>query len=321
MILLTGAAGFIASNLIKPLMHLSNNQLIISDDFSRTDKAPNFQNKAVYKCIDRNDLIAWLNANKISLTWCIHIGARTDTAEFNTAIFDTLNVDYTKALWNYCTTHNIPFIYASSAATYGDGQQGYSDTHNTAPLLKPLNPYGESKHRFDLWALAQNQSPPHWYGLKFFNVYGPNEYHKGRMASVVYHAFRQIQATGKVKLFKSHRLDCADGMQQRDFIYVKDLVKVILYLIQSTPASGLYNLGTGHARSFNDLVAAVFNAMQIPQAVSYIDIPQDIRETYQYFTQAQMDKLTQSGYKTPFYSLENGIQEYVKQFLMFNAYE
>lgn len=321
MILLTGAAGFIASNLIKPLMQQCNNQLIISDDFSRSDKRFNFKDKTVYKCIDRNQLIAWLNEHNIALDWCIHIGARTDTTEYNTAVFNTLNVEYTKALWKYCTTHKIPFIYASSAATYGDGQNGYSDSHSLVNSLKPLNPYGDSKHRFDLWALNQQHTPPHWYGLKFFNVYGPNEYHKGRMASVVYHAFRQIQDTGTVKLFKSHRSNCDDGMQKRDFIYVKDLVKVILYLIQSRPSSGLYNLGTGNARSFNDLVAAVFNAMRVSPNIKYIDIPQDIREAYQYFTEAQMQKLLDSGYTTPFYSLESGIHEYVNAYLMPNTYE
>jgi len=228
-----------------------------------------------------------------------------------------LNLKYSQNLWNYCSLNNIPFIYASSAATYGAGEMGYIDNHDIVPLLKPLNLYGQSKNLFDLWVLQQRKSPPFWAGLKFFNVFGPNEYHKGRMASVIFHAYNQIVSKGKVSLFRSHRFDYKDGEQKRDFIYVKDVIKVCEFLRQNTDRinSGLYNVGTGLARTFKDLVLSVFMALKLEPHIVYIDMPIDIREKYQYFTQADMQKLKKVGYNNSFFTLEKGIAEYVQDYL------
>ena len=214
----------------------------------------------------------------------------------------------------------VPLVYASSAATYGAGEHGYSDAANIESQLRPLNPYGISKNEFDLWALAQDSAPPFWAGLKFFNVYGPNEYHKGRMASVILHAFDQIQKSGSVNLFRSHNPDYRDGEQIRDFIYVKDVARICIWLMQRQPASGLYNTGTGTARTFKDLVRAIFSTIGLPENISYIDTPIDIRDKYQYFTEADMHKLTAAGYPYPFHSLEEGINEYINDYLSVRAY-
>jgi len=219
-----------------------------------------------------------------------HIGARTDTTEFDKDVFDILNLNYSKQIWNRCAEHKIPLIYASSAATYGMGEFGYKDNHDLVEKLKPLNPYGESKNDFDKWVLEQTEEPPFWAGLKFFNVYGPNEFHKGRMASVIFHAYNQIKETGKVRLFRSHNPDFKDGGQLRDFVYVKDVVDVINYFIDSRPESGLYNLGTGKARTFIDLANATFAALDMEPQIEFIDTPEDIRDKYQYFTEADMSK-------------------------------
>jgi ADP-L-glycero-D-manno-heptose 6-epimerase len=207
-------------------------------------------------------------------------------------------------------------IYASSAATYGLGDLGYDDNHEIVSQLKPLNPYGRSKNDFDIWALQQESTPPFWAGFKFFNVYGPNEYHKGRMASVIWHTYRQIKESGKMKLFRSHRPDFKDGEQSRDFIYVKDVLKVLYFLFKHQNNSGLYNLGTGQARSFLDLASNTFKSMGLEPEISFVDTPADIRDTYQYFTEANMSKLRSIGYAEPFYSLEEGIEDYVKSYLL-----
>ncbi len=232
-------------------------------------------------------------------------------------------MEYSKSLWNYATEKQIPFIYASSAATYGAGELGYDDSHEIIGQLKPLNPYGVSKNEFDKWALAQKTHPPVWTGLKFFNVYGPNESHKGRMASVIFHAFNQIKENGVVKLFKSHRADFKDGEQLRDFIYVKDVAKVIYWMLDemllhkwSVEKNGLYNLGTGQARTFYDLAANVFIAQGLKPNIEFVDMPSDIRDTYQYFTEANMVKLRAAGYVAQFYSLEEGVKDYVQNYLV-----
>ncbi|HPK05637.1 MAG TPA: ADP-glyceromanno-heptose 6-epimerase, partial [Bacteroidales bacterium] len=230
-----------------------------------------------------------------------------------------LNLNYSKKLFSFCTKAGIPLIYASSAATYGLGEYGYSDDHSVIRDLKPLNPYGKSKNDFDIWVLEQKETPPFWAGMKFFNVYGPNEYHKGRMASVIFHAYNQMISQGQVKLFRSHNPDYADGGQLRDFIYVKDVVDVLVFLMQTKPDSGIYNLGTGVARSFYDLAKATFNAANIPEKIEFIDTPIDIRDKYQYFTQAEMSKLTQTGYTKSFYKLDDGIHDYVSNYLMKNT--
>jgi ADP-L-glycero-D-manno-heptose 6-epimerase len=249
-----------------------------------------------------------------------HIGARTDTTEFNKAILDELNVDYSKAMWNFCAKEGIALVYASSAATYGLGEYGFEDSYQHIHDLKPLNPYGQSKLDFDLWALEQKDAPYFWSGLKFFNVYGPNEYHKGRMASVVMHAYNQIKANGHLKLFRSHRPDYKDGEQKRDFVYVKDVINVLYFLMHNRNNSAIYNLGSGKANTFNELAHAVFNALDMPANIEYIDTPEDIRDKYQYFTEANMQKLKDAGYAQPFTSIEDGVADYVKNYLTTHAY-
>ncbi len=316
MIIVTGAAGFIGSCLIARLNELNFNYIIAVDDFSFPEKNKNLEGKNIMERVERTELAAWLDTNYQEVEFCFHIGARTDTTEFNKAIFDELNVDYSKMLWNKCIDYQIPLVYASSAATYGLGELGYDDNEALIPQLKPLNPYGDSKNDFDIWALNQEKKPFFWAGLKFFNVYGPNEYHKSRMASVIWHAFRQINETGSLRLFKSHRPDYADGQQMRDFIYVKDLVSVCVFLMEHRKNSGIYNLGTGIARSFNDLGKSTFVAMGKEVNINYIDTPADIRDKYQYFTEANMNKLKSIGYDKPFYTLEEGVKEYVQNYLI-----
>lgn len=316
MIIVTGAAGFIGSCLIAQLNELNFNYIIAVDDFSFPEKNKNLAGKKIMERVERTELAAWIDANYSEVEFCFHIGARTDTTEFNTEIFDELNVAYSKMLWKKCIDYQIPLVYASSAATYGLGELGYDDNEAVISKLKPLNPYGVSKNDFDIWALAQKKKPFYWAGLKFFNVYGPNEYHKNRMASVVFHAFNQIKSNGNLNLFKSHRPDFADGEQMRDFIYVKDLVSVCIFLMEHRKNSGIYNLGTGLARSFNDLGKSTFDAMGKDIDITYIDTPQDIRDKYQYFTQANMIKLISIGYDKPFYSLEAGVNDYVQNYLM-----
>jgi ADP-L-glycero-D-manno-heptose 6-epimerase len=246
------------------------------------------------------------------------LGARTDTTEFNTAIFDELNLNYSKEVWNLCVKYAIPLVYASSAATYGDGALGYDDNHDIIPSLKPLNPYGDSKNDFDKWVLQQSTTPFFWAGLKFFNVYGPNEYHKGRMASVVWHSFNQINANGEMKLFRSHNPQYTDGGQMRDFVYVKDVANVCIWLMEARKQSGIFNLGSGKARTFLDLTKNTFQAMGKDENISFIDTPIDIRDKYQYFTEANMNKLIQAGYPHPFHTLEEGVKDYVQNYLLQN---
>jgi ADP-L-glycero-D-manno-heptose 6-epimerase len=320
MLVVTGAAGFIGSCLVGKLNALGHKDLILVDDFSKTNKSDNFRSKKFLKTIERSEFIEWLSKNPNDVKCIFHIGARTDTTEFNVAIFNELNLNYTKALWEICSKNNIPLIYASSAATYGLGEFGYDDDESKINSLKPLNPYGESKNDFDKWAITQKQTPPHWYGLKFFNVYGPNEYHKARMASVIFHSFNQITSTGKVKLFRSHNPNYKDGGQLRDFVYVKDVVDVIVFLFEKQPKSGIYNLGSGKARSFSDLANATFKALGKTPNIEFIDTPIDIRDKYQYFTEANMTKLKAAGYSKPFTSLEAGVEDYVKNYLSTHSY-
>jgi ADP-L-glycero-D-manno-heptose 6-epimerase len=315
MIIVTGAAGFIGSCLVSRLNADGLEDLILVDDFSDDIKNLNLEGKRYKQRIHRDEFIQWFAEHAKQVKVVFHIGARTDTTEFDKTIFDKLNVNYSKDIWKICAENTIPLIYASSAATYGLGEYGYNDDHEIVSKLKPLNPYGESKNEFDLWALQQKKAPPHWYGLKFFNVYGPNEYHKSRMASVIFHAFGQISANGGMKLFRSHNPEYKDGEQLRDFIYVKDVIEVCVFLYKNKPASGLYNLGTGQARSFLDLAKGTFAAMGKEENISFIDTPIDIRDKYQYFTEANMTKLKNAGYKKEFYSLEDGIRDYVQNYL------
>jgi ADP-L-glycero-D-manno-heptose 6-epimerase len=320
MIIVTGAAGFIGSCLIQKLNELKFRYIIAVDDFSNAEKNLNLANKAIMERVDRKDLFAWLEKNNREVEFFFHIGARTDTTEFDTAIFNELNLDYSKKVWEACVSYQIPLVYASSAATYGLGENGYEDKEELISSLKPLNPYGDSKNDFDIWALNQPKKPFFFAGLKFFNVYGPNEYHKGRMASVIWHAYQQIMKNGTLKLFKSHRSDFKDGEQMRDFIYVKDLIDVCIFLMEHRKNSGIYNLGTGKARSFNDLGVATFQALGLTPTIEYIDTPADIRDKYQYFTEATMQKLRSIGYDKSFTSLEDGVEDYVQNYLVKQLY-
>lgn len=325
-IILTGSAGFIGSCMAQYLNEKGYRNLILVDDFGVEAKRKNWESKAFAEIVERHSLFSWLDTHQPKIEMVIHLGARTDTTEFDYSVHETLNLQYSKDIWNYCTANAVPLIYASSAATYGAGELGYDDDHALTEKLQPLNPYGVSKNEFDKWALRQSlqgQEPPGWAGLKFFNVYGPNEYHKGRMASVIWHACNQIKKEGVVKLFKSHKEGFKDGEQLRDFVYVKDVTAVIGWMMETMMArgqwtlakNGLYNLGTGTARAFNDLVKATFSGLDIEPNIVFIDMPEDIRDKYQYFTEANMKKLRDAGYTAPFYALEEGVGDYVRNYL------
>jgi ADP-L-glycero-D-manno-heptose 6-epimerase len=311
MIIVTGAAGFIGSYLIKRLNEDNFNAIIAVDKFDNAEKNKNLIGLTIQEKVERNEFFSWLDQHFETVEFIFHIGARTDTTEFDTDLLNQLNTEYTKSVWKKCIAYQIPLVYASSAATYGLGELGYDDEESTISQLKPLNPYGQSKQDFDVWALAQQEKPFFWAGLKFFNVYGPNEYHKGRMASVIWHAYNQIRKTGKMKLFKSHNSDYKDGEQMRDFVYVKDVVEVCVFLMHHRKNSGIYNLGSGKARTFNDLVKAVFHSLNKPMTIEYVDTPADIRDKYQYFTEAKMEKLKKIGYSKPFHTIEDGIDNYL----------
>lgn len=320
MIVVTGAAGFIGSCLVSRLNADHFNDIVVVDNFSIAKKEANLKGKQIKEFVDRMAFFDWLDKNHEEVEFIFHLGARTDTTEFDKAIFDLLNLEYSKKMWMACCEYQIPLVYASSAATYGSGSLGYADEEEMVSLLRPLNPYGDSKNDFDKWALEQTAKPFFWAGLKFFNVYGPNEYHKGRMASVVMHAFNQIKETGQLKLFRSHNPEYKDGEQMRDFIYVKDVVEVCMFLMQHRQHSGLYNLGTGKARTFLDLAFNTFDAMGKEVNIEFRDTPSDIRDTYQYFTEASMDKLRSIGYERPFHSLEEGVKDYVQHYLIPGKY-
>jgi ADP-L-glycero-D-manno-heptose 6-epimerase len=316
MIVVTGAAGFIASYLVGHLNQNGHTDLILVDDFTREDKNPNLSDKKYANKIDRADFPNWLKTTSEKIDFVFHLGARTDTTEMSVEVFNKLNLNYSKEIWSICSDKKIPLVYASSAATYGGGEFGYEDDHAFIPQLKPLNPYGESKNDFDKWVLNQANTPPFWAGLKFFNVYGPNEYHKGRMASVIFHAFKQIKENGNMKLFRSHNPNYKDGGQLRDFVYVKDVASVCEYLMNEKPQSAIYNLGSGKARTFLDLATLTFKALGIDPNIDFIDTPIDIRDKYQYFTEANMSKLIKTGYSKPFHTLEEGVADYVKNYLV-----
>lgn len=320
MIVVTGAAGFIGSCLIAHLNQNGFKAIVAVDEFGNVEKNKNLKNKTVVERVDRGLFFTWLSANQKQVEFIFHLGARTDTAEFNKELLWKLNTDYSKQVFELCTQYQIPLVYASSAATYGLGEAGYDDNEAILEQLKPLNPYGESKNEFDKWVVNQSKRPFFWAGLKFFNVYGPNEYHKGRMASVIFHAYRQIQATGEMRLFQSHNVKFKDGEQMRDFVYVKDVCNVCYFLMHHRKNSGIYNLGSGEARTFKALVNAVFSAVGKAPEIKFVPTPEDIRDKYQYFTEANMGKLKNIGFSTPFTSLEVGIKDYVESYLKQGAY-
>ena len=317
MIVVTGGAGFIGYNLVKKLIETGHKEIVVIDN--GWDNIQRFQIRAVkdilvgfdkVECMTVEDSFLWLGMNVSKIKHVIHLGARTDTTEKNEKIFNELNIRYSKFIWSFCAKNNIPLIYASSAAVYGDGRLGFNDD-TVEQYLTPLNPYGWSKLLFDDWVSVQDETPPHWAGLRFFNVYGPYEEHKDRMASVVWHFYNQIKETDKVNLFKSHKEDCEHGEQKRDFIYVQDIVDAIFWFMSKTPF-GIYNLGTGKARSYNDLAKAIFKSLGKEENIQYIDMPEDIRDSYQYFTEANLRNLRSTGYNKVFTSLESGIDKYIK---------
>ena len=320
MIVVTGAMGFIGSGFVSYLNQLGRTDIIAVDDFYQWKKEKNLNGKRIHDWVHRDLFINYFEKLASQVEVVFHLGARTDTISEDKAIFDKLNLNYSKSIWDICSRYSIPLIYASSAATYGDGAFGFSDAHKGTEKFKPLNAYALSKQEFDLWALQQKSTPPHWFGMKFFNVYGPNEYHKARMASVIFHAFYQIQQSGSLKLFKSHRPEYNDGGQLRDFIYVKDVLQMCWNIYSQLPESGLYNTGTGKARTFEDLGKACFAALKVPVQIEYIDMPADLRDKYQYFTEADMNKWKAANLPLPATSLENGIDDYIKNYLLQGKY-
>lgn len=318
-IIITGGAGFIGSNLIKSLNEKGIQNVIIVDHLTHNkSKRKNLAGLKYNAYVDRDDFLKQIKINAIKdIDVIIHLGARTDTTERDKDFMLKNNTEYSKKLYMFCLQNKCRLIYASSGATYGDGSLGYSDRKRD---LKPLNYYGLSKYLFDEWVLDQKEKPSQWVGLKFFNVYGPNEYHKGFMASVIYHGFREIMRDGFVKLFKSYMKDYKNGEQKRDFIYVKDAVNIISFFLNNKDRCGIFNVGTGRARTFVDLANALFSAIKLTPKIKFIDMPKRIKEKYQYFTQADISSLRQIGYQENFYELEDGIREYVQKYLN-NAFE
>ncbi len=312
-LLVTGAAGFIGARFVE---RCNQRRIPIVSVDSRAYFVERAEHKGLDfgEVLDREELIARLGAGSMPLSGIVHMGACTDTTELDTQYLKRVNLEYSQSLWKHAVKSKLPFVYASSAATYGAGERGYVDDEATMKDLVPLNPYGESKLQFDVWALAEEKAgraPPAWSGFKFFNVYGFGERHKEKMASVVLHAFDQIKKSGRVRLFKSHKAGIADGHQKRDFVYVDDVVDVLMFALEKPIPRGIYNLGTGTARTFLDLTNATFAAMGKPSQIDFFDTPMELRERYQYFTQADMAKLRNAGWTKPFTPLEDGVREYV----------
>lgn len=309
MIVVTGAAGFIGYNMIQKLNRHNFNDIVAVDRF--TEHKHSLKDCRILQKVHRDVFPQWLDEHHEHTEFVIHLGARTDTAEMDENLFRQLNTDYSKKVWEKCVSYQLPLIYASSAAVYGLGEAGFVDEDPATNRLNPLNPYGHSKLAFDSWVQAQERQPFFWCGLRFFNVYGSGEAHKGRMASVVWHAYNQIKETKQMKLFRSHQPSVKDGEQKRDFVYVEDVTDVIYWLMHHRKNSGIYNLGTGKARSFLDLATSVFQAIEVDPDISYIDTPMDIRASYQYFTEAKINKLLAIGYDANFRSLEEGVTDYI----------
>ena len=321
MIILTGGGGMIGSMIAWHLNTQMNfDDFVIVDDLINEQQENNFNKRKFIEYIAKDDLKKYLNGKK-NVSAVIHMGAISATTESNFNRLLQSNIRFSQALWHWCAENKVPFIYASSAATYGDGSVGYDDDESELDKLNPLNAYGYSKHFFDRWIqleLSKNQpTPPQWCGLKFFNVYGPNEYHKGRMASVVFHAFNQFKETNQIKLFKSEHPSYVDGMQVRDFIYVKDAVKIIIFFLNNNNFSGLYNAGTGNAETFKALAEAVLiNTKGQPNDIKYIEMPNDLKGKYQYYTQATMNKINSIGFNDNFMNLKEGVTDYLENYLL-----
>jgi len=316
MIVVTGGAGFIGSAIIWRLNSLNQKNIIVVDELGTDEKWKNLSGLSFDDFIHKNDFLEVIETKlKHGISAIIHMGAISSTTEKNADLLLKNNYEYTKKLAEFCIKTNARFIYASSAATYGSGERGFNDSEDEIMSLRPLNMYGYSKHLFDLWALKENLFGKIT-GLKYFNVYGPNEYHKGDMRSVVHKAFEQALSTGKVKLFKSKNPNYKDGEQKRDFLFVKDAVEMTLYFMNNPGKNGLFNVGSGTARTWNDLVKALFGALGKPVNIEYIEMPEHLSEKYQYFTEAKMDKIKKAGYSKPISSLEDGVTDYVKNYLL-----
>lgn len=315
MIVVTGAAGFIGSYIVGKLNRVGFEDIVLVDKYDDPLKFENYQAKSYTEEIDRDYFFDWLAINEKNVQIIIHLGARTDTVGQEPEIYQQLNLEYSQKIWKACIQYGLPLVYASSASTYGDGSLGFDDDHSLIPEFQPLNLYAQSKQDFDCWALEQKEQPVFWAGLKFFNVFGPNEYHKDRMASVIFQAFNTITDTGKMKLFRSHHPDFEDGEQSRDFISVEDVAKVILFFMNHRKDSGIYNVGTGEARSYLSLTKAVFKSMNRTENIEFVDTPEDLRGKYQYYTCANIQKLRNVGYNESFFSLEEGIDDYVCNYL------
>lgn len=313
MVIITGGAGFIGTNTLIALNDRGQDDILVVDNIAATNKWKNLVGRSFRQYVHKELLWSWLEQHKNEkIEAVIHLGACSDTMEQDFDYLIQNNVIYSQKLWKFCSQKQIPFIYASSAATYGNGSLGFSDDHEKIPQYKPINPYGYSKHLFDLWALKQVSTPAKWYGIKFFNVYGPYENGKGPMASVAHFAIPQALRDGKIRLFKSYRPDYADGDQKRDFVYIQDAVDIIIYLFNTTVPNGIYNAGTAKARTFNHLAHAIFEAMDKPVNIEYFDMPDSLQDSYQYFTEADMDKLISNQFAYGPKSLEEGLAAYVK---------
>ncbi len=353
MIIVTGSAGFIGSNIAKFFgedsrlllidnpQHFRDRRYFGPEETSDWDRARAIEVDPRHVIIDRDYFPKLLDKIKPKhekateslipkgekIESIIHVGAITDTNK-NRDLKEMRkwNTEYTKSIWSWCTEHSVPLVYASTAATYGTGGFGFSDSHEQVSQLKPMNPYAVSKQEFDIWALEQlatGKTPPNWYGLKFFNVYGPNEEHKDRMASTIFHSFHSIREKGSCPLFRSHKESITDGAQARDFVFVGDIVKMIAFLLEKKPKSGIYNAGSGKARTFYDMAKATFAAMSTVEKIDWMDTPEQFRSTYQYFTEADMSKLKNTGFPEKFTSLEDGINQYIRhlKYLQVQAFQ
>lgn len=318
MIVVTGAAGFIGSNFVNELISRGYKDIICVDLPGELENSIYYQHFDNKRFVPHHKLPEFIRKNHHFIQYIIHMGACSDTSNPNKQIYIEYNLEYSKTLWNQCVEFGLPLIYASSAATYGDGTLGYDDSHDIVSKLEPLNYYGWSKNEFDKFALSSNEKPFYWSGLKFFNVYGPNENHKNGMSSVVAKAFKDISKTKGTRLFRSHRKEYMDGYQTRDFIYVKDVCDVMIFMMENRPKSGIFNVGTGISRTFLDLAMGTFAAMKVTPKIDFVDTPANIRDKYQYFTEANINKLREIGYAREFYTLEEGIAEYIQQFLLQN---
>ncbi len=315
MIIITGAAGFIGSCLITKLNQENFNAIVAVDRFNNPEKEKNLANKRIWERVEQDSFFDWLEKNFEEVEFIFHLGAHTDTTETDWEKLQKENITYSQQIWNACVSYQIPLVYASSAATYGDGKFGFSDQEDRIDLLRPRHAYGKSKHRFDQWALARQEKPFFWAGMKFFNVYGPNEYHKGKMASPVFNMYQQIKAKGWVELFQSDRESVAQSQLKRDFVYVKDVIEVCYYMMRYRKKSGLYNVGTGLAHSFVQVAAIIFNILEVKSDIRFIEMPENVKNHYQHITKANIDKLKKTGYNHVFTNLEVGITDYVKNYL------